>query len=128
MEKNIISKRFTFSSAHYLPDHKNCGVLHGHNWGLEVSVIGDINEKGMVVDFHKMKEIVKEEVIGDADKNRLLDHNFLNEFIPEIVPTCENLAKWIWNKLELQFEAIGVELYCIKINETEDSYFSYYGE
>lgn len=49
----------SFSAAHQLPDHPGkCSNLHGHRWEVEVRIIAyDLDEQGMVVDFHDLKEL-----------------------------------------------------------------------
>ena len=71
---------------------------HGHNYTLEVTVKGDVNpQTGFVVDLRELKDILNREVM-DA-----LDHRHLNKEVPEFftqIPTTENLAIAIWNRLQ----------------------------
>lgn len=92
MEKWRISKRMEIAGAHKLnlPYESKCRNLHGHNWLVTVYCEGDeLNAEGMIVDF----ALVKKEIHG------FLDHGFINELIPRINPTAENMAKWIANKV-----------------------------
>lgn len=85
-----------FSAAHSLRDYPgDCANLHGHNWHLEITVGGTLNESGMVMDFRELKRQVK--AITDT-----LDHKYINEVPPfdTINPTAENLAKYIFDELE----------------------------
>jgi 6-pyruvoyltetrahydropterin/6-carboxytetrahydropterin synthase len=70
---------------------------YGHNYVLEVEVEGEIDpEKAMVVNLTDLDRILKEEV------DRPLDHRNLNLDVPEFretVPTFENLARWIWDRI-----------------------------
>jgi 6-pyruvoyltetrahydropterin/6-carboxytetrahydropterin synthase len=70
---------------------------YGHNYALEVSVAGEADaDSGMVVNLTDLDRILKEEV------DRPLDHRHLNAEIPEFartVPTAENLARWIWDRV-----------------------------
>jgi len=78
-----ITKIFTFDSAHYLPNHKGkCKNLHGHTYTLYVTIKGEIDKNGFVVDFGDLKESIKPII-------DLLDHNYLNDILE--TPTCENL-------------------------------------
>ena len=45
-----------FSASHFLRFCGDCEHLHGHNYTLEVFIIGPLNNDGMVVDFSKVKE------------------------------------------------------------------------
>ena len=86
-----------FEAAHRLPDYEGkCCRLHGHNWRVEVSVCGEtLNELGMLVDFHDLKDAAK----GVLNE---LDHHYLNELeaFSQLNPTAENLARYVYEKLE----------------------------
>ncbi|HEX9286460.1 MAG TPA: 6-carboxytetrahydropterin synthase [Thermoanaerobaculia bacterium] len=75
---------------------------YGHNFALEVSVVGPIDpESEMVVNLTDLDRILKEEV--DAP----LDHRNLNLDVPEfakVPPTAEHLAVWIWRRLARRIE------------------------
>src|SRR5512146_996358 len=97
---------------------------HGHNYTLEVTVKGQVDRKsGFVVDLKELKEVMNREVI-DA-----LDHRFLNKEVPEFahaIPTTENLAVGIWNRLRPKLHL--AELHRIRVYETPDLFVDYYGE
>jgi len=89
----IIKKEFKFDSAHKLPNYPGkCKNLHGHTWKLIISLEGEVNEKGMIIDFKDLKQQVNEKVV---DK---LDHTYLNDIIEN--PTCENIILWIKEQLK----------------------------
>jgi 6-pyruvoyltetrahydropterin/6-carboxytetrahydropterin synthase len=71
---------------------------YGHNYSLEIAVAGNPDPaSGMIVNLTDLDRILKEEV------DRPLDHRHLNAEIPEFqttVPTAENLAVWIWRRVE----------------------------
>lgn len=92
-----IFKEFTFEAAHRLPfvpaDHK-CHRLHGHSFRVEVHVGGEVDAStGWIVDFADIKTAFK-------PLYNQLDHNYLNEIDGLENPTSENLAVWIWDRLE----------------------------
>jgi len=78
---------------------------YGHNYALEVSVAGEADaENGMIVNITDLDRILKEEV------DRPLDHRNLNAEIPEFsrkVPTAENLARWIWDRVAARLAREG---------------------
>lgn len=87
-----VGKIFTFDSAHFLPNYYGkCERMHGHTYRLKVVVEGPIGDNGLVIDFVILKKIVKEQVLDR------IDHQVLNDVLA--VPSCENLAKWIWGQL-----------------------------
>ena len=78
---------------------------YGHNYALDVSVAGEADPAtGMVVNLTDLDRILKEEV------DRPLDHRNLNAEIPEFartVPTAENLARWIWDRVAARIAKEG---------------------
>ena len=87
---------FTFDAAHRLPQvpegHK-CSRLHGHTFRVEVHVSGPVDESlGWVIDFGDLKKICKPVI-------EQLDHHYLNEIPGLENPTCEVIARWLWQRL-----------------------------
>jgi len=112
----IIGREFSFDAAHKLEWHNGkCKNLHGHTYRLEVLVKGELNRAGIVIDFHELNEIVKDEVLA------FLDHSYLNDIIDN--PTAEEISIWIWNKLKEKLEG----LYEVKIWEGLKSFVIYRG-
>jgi len=92
-----IYKAFTIEAAHRLPnlpdDHK-CSRLHGHSFRIEIHVSGDVDEAtGWVIDFSDISRAFK-------PLFECLDHHYLNDIEGLENPTSENMAKWVWQKLE----------------------------
>ncbi len=89
-----IEAEFNFAAAHRLPRYSGkCFNLHGHNYRFQVAVRGDPDPySGMLIDFVDIEKAVKDHVL---DK---VDHTNLNDFIEN--PTAENIAVWIWQRLE----------------------------
>ena len=123
--KVAVFRKAHFNSAHRLhnpkwTDEKNRAVFglcnnpnyHGHNYELEVQVIGEIDpETGYVYDLGKLSDIIKTQV-----ENRF-DHKNLNldcaEF-KDLNPTAENIVVIIWQILRGQIEEnfdVKVRLY-----------------
>ncbi len=59
-----------FSAAHFIIGHKKCEYLHGHNWRIGLTIEGDEDERGLVVDFLDIKSLM--EKICNAYDHRLL--------------------------------------------------------
>ena len=102
-----VSRREHFNSAHRLhnvnwSDEKNASVFgkcnnpnfHGHNYELEVKLIGAIDENtGYVIDTKYLSDLIKVNVL---DK---FDHKNLNLDVEEfkvLNPTTENIAMIIY--------------------------------
>ncbi|MFX0107030.1 MAG: 6-pyruvoyl tetrahydropterin synthase family protein [Candidatus Hodarchaeota archaeon] len=47
-----------FSSAHFVVGADYSESLHGHNYKVELKLIGQLNEEGMVLDFRDVKKKV----------------------------------------------------------------------
>jgi 6-pyruvoyltetrahydropterin/6-carboxytetrahydropterin synthase len=97
---------------------------HGHNYTLEVTVKGQVDQRsGFVVDLKELKEIMNREVI------EAVDHRFLNKEVAEFkdrIPTTENLAITIWGWLKPKLSVAA--LHRIRVYETPDLFVDYYGE
>jgi 6-pyruvoyltetrahydropterin/6-carboxytetrahydropterin synthase len=135
----LITKRVEFSASHVcrnplLSDRENEELFgaaankhgHGHNYTIDVTVEGDPDPvTGMVLDLKKLKDVVNREVI------QTYDHRFLNYEVPpfdHVVPTAENIAIDIWNRLAPHIAQVGGQLQCIRVYETNDLYVDYFGE
>lgn len=92
-----IFKIFRIEAAHYLPHlpegHK-CRRMHGHSFRIEVHAAGPLDpELDWVMDFAELKRAFQP--LFDQ-----LDHHCLNEIEGLENPTSENLARWIWTRLQ----------------------------
>tara|TARA_Y100000994_G_scaffold124696_1_gene102324 strand:- start:5157 stop:5558 length:402 start_codon:yes stop_codon:yes gene_type:complete len=131
-----ITRRERFSSAHKLNNNNlsnedndklfgKCYKLHGHNYELFVTVTGTVSKiSGFVIDIKDLKQIIHNKVISK------LDHNYINDvdFMQNKIATTENLCLSIWAELEEPIRQLGGQLYKIKIMETENNYFEYFGK
>lgn len=86
-----------FAAAHRLRNyHGKCESLHGHNWKVEVYVVGkELDKEGMLIDFQALKSLVKK----CLDR---LDHTYLNDLTPfdKENPTSEHIARYIFYLLK----------------------------
>jgi 6-pyruvoyltetrahydropterin/6-carboxytetrahydropterin synthase len=114
-EEWLIYKEFRFEAAHTLPNHDGkCRRLHGHSWVGRVYLKGEKlidsgSKQGMIMDYGEIKSYLKP-LLDD-----FLDHHYLNETTGLINPTSEELAKWIFERLET---ANLPGLYAVEIRET----------
>ncbi|MCD6579273.1 6-carboxytetrahydropterin synthase QueD [bacterium] len=104
------------SGAHFLRNyHGKCENLHGHNWKIEIEFSSnDLDKLGMVMDFKLAKNYLKEII-------NVLDHKNLNEIEPfdKINPTAENLAKFIFDRINKKAEDKNNYLKSVSVWETE---------
>ena len=117
-----ICKTFSFEAAHFLPNHLGkCKNLHGHSYILEVEVRGvpkkgKSAEKGMIIDFGRLKQIVNETIIDKLD-HTMLNENFIN-------PTAEIMVFKMGTMIRntLVAKNTGVCLQRVRLYETATAY------
>ena len=131
----ILTKKFKFSAAHryhhpdwseevnlaaFGDDHR----VHGHNYELEVSLSGDVDEEtGFLADLGLIKALVQEHVID------ILDHSQIEVDIAWFAqrrPTSENIIRYIWAQLEPLMPP-DVALTRLKLFETPSIYTEFDG-
>lgn len=92
---------------------------HGHNYHLEVSVVGEIDPRtGMIVDLGALQKAIDNYVVEP------FDHTFLNKDIPhfaKVVPTAENIALYIAQLLQQPIRELGAELEKVKLIESPNN-------
>ncbi|MEH7388516.1 6-carboxytetrahydropterin synthase QueD [Bacillus sp. JJ1521] len=90
----LISKEFTFDAAHHLHCYEGkCKNLHGHTYKVVFGISGFLDDIGLVIDFGDIKEIWKNEI------EIYLDHRYMNETLPNMNTTAENMVVWIYEKM-----------------------------
>jgi 6-pyruvoyltetrahydropterin/6-carboxytetrahydropterin synthase len=125
----LVGRRESFNAAHQLydpdlSDDENqrlfgkCANLHGHNYVLEVVVAGDVDQAtGYVIDLKVLAKIIAKQIIQDVDHRNL---NTDVAWLKGRVPTAENLAEAIWERL--QPELPGGLLRSVRVWETDKNW------
>jgi 6-pyruvoyltetrahydropterin/6-carboxytetrahydropterin synthase len=133
-----LTRRERFNAAHRMfksewNDSKNEEIYgkcsnpnwHGHNYTLFVTVKGEIDtEIGYLINLKTLSKIIKKYIIEKIDHKNM---NVEVDFMQNRIASSENLAVAIWETLEPPINDIGVELHCVKIQETENNSVEYYG-
>ncbi|WP_066287641.1 6-carboxytetrahydropterin synthase QueD [Bacillus sp. FJAT-29937] len=117
----LVSKEFTFDSAHHLHDYEGkCKNLHGHTYKVIFGISGLVDHRGLLIDFGDIKEIWKNDI------EIYLDHRYLNETLPPMNTTAENMVVWIYEKMQ---ESLDIRKYndaarveFVRLYETPTSY------
>jgi 6-pyruvoyltetrahydropterin/6-carboxytetrahydropterin synthase len=121
MTRCVINRRAEFSASHryWLPElsasenEARFGACtnfpgHGHNYVLYVSMAGDIDDNGMVLNLSDVKHTIAREVVSQ------LNFSYLNavwlEF-EQALPTTENIARAIWQRLEPHLPLVNIQLF-----------------
>ncbi len=134
-----ITRRERFNAAHRLfredfSDEKNLEIFgkcsnpnwHGHNYELFVTVKGEINKQtGFLVNLKRLSKIIRENIILKLDHKNI---NLEVEFMKDKLASTENLAVGIWQELEPHIKALGADLHCVKVTESENNFVEYFGD
>ena len=109
--------QMSFSSAHWLRNYVGkCANLHGHNYRVEVYVRGNqLDAAEMLMDFAHLKSATRRVV-------DYLDHQNINELPPfdqEMNPTAERMAEYFWSEVGREISNERVQVYKVRIWETD---------
>ena len=114
-----------FSAAHNLRNFRGkCEALHGHNWKVEVVLSGkNLDDSGVVLDFAEIKAATSE-IMSE------IDHRYLNDlpFFVENNPSSENIARYIFHRLQQKIDNDRVRIRRVTAWESQDACASYLGE
>ena len=136
MPEVTVTRRLQFNAAHRvhnpaLSDEENRALYgkcnnpnwHGHNYTLEVSVAGPIDERtGYVIDLGALSDLVEREVLERVDhRNFNLDVDFMRG----INPTTENIVVAFWRLLEPRVRP--GRLTRLRLWETDKNHVEYEG-
>ena len=125
--KSKIFYEGTIDSAHFVPDsNSKCENIHGHTWKVQIDIVGEIQNDGMILDFGKIKDL-----LNTLDHNvddyppytpRRIKHpdnrqcgwfvkHIINDIIPK--PTAENMSIYIHDQIMnyKQIEFCNVRIY-----------------
>lgn len=135
--KAYFGRRYALSASHRL----HCDALtpeqnreaygkcnnphgHGHNYVIEVLIGGPVaQDTGMVVNLVDLDNAVRTRVLERFDHTNLnLDPLFTAQ-----VPTTENLCRAVF-RLLVDAVPAGSELEYVRVEETENNFFQYFGE
>lgn len=112
-----------FSASHYLRgyQHGKDEPMHGHNWRVQIEVrTPSLDVRGISVDFVSVRERLKQEL-------HQLDYKLINDlpFFKRVNPSSENMAKFIYDRLEDHIAKEGGTLSRVTVWETQYCAASY---
>ena len=136
MPQVTVTRRLRFNAAHRvhnpaLSDQENAAIFgkcnnpnwHGHNYILDVSVEGDIDDRtGYVFDLGALKQIVEREIVDKVDHRNF---NLDVDFMESVIPTSENIIVAFWRLLNDRVKP--ARLARLVLWETENNYVEYTG-
>ena len=120
----LVSKEFTFDASHHLHNYEGkCKNLHGHTYKVIFGISGYVDDRGIMIDFGDIKDIWKTEI------EIFLDHRYLNETLPPMNTTAENMVVWIYEKMKDSLQSKnrmtnyhGARVEFVRLFETPTSY------
>jgi len=130
-----LSQRFEFSATHRLHNpalgaEENSQLFgkcnnphgHGHNYELQVTLVGEPGANGELIEIPRLERVVQSTVIDR------FDHRNLNVELPEFKehnPTVENIARVIYRLLDRPISAAGATLGSVTLWETPKTFCEY---
>jgi 6-pyruvoyltetrahydropterin/6-carboxytetrahydropterin synthase len=135
MQRFQVTKVIEFAYGHRLLNHDGkCRYLHGHNGMVEVDLdAAALDKMGMVIDFSRVSEVVKNWIDANLDHRMLLHRDdpmtpvlqAAGEplFVMDVNPTAENIAALIWGAAR----KAGLQVAEVRVWETSTSRASYRG-
>jgi 6-pyruvoyltetrahydropterin/6-carboxytetrahydropterin synthase len=130
-----LSEKFEFSASHRLhnpalSDEENRRTYgkcnnpagHGHNYELQITLVGTPDAHGVLVDLPAFERLVADHVIDP------FDHKNLNAEVPEFhtrIPSVENIAQVIYHRLKAPLHSDRARLASITVWETPKTWCEY---
>lgn len=132
-----LTRSIDFAAAHRLhapglSESENLAIFgkcnnpkgHGHNYGVEITVIGEPDlATGMIVDLLALDAVLEREIMARYDHKHLNDDT---EDFRAANPTSENLTLAIWRHLVNKIPA-PARLQKVVVRETDRNFFEYTG-
>ncbi len=132
-----LTRSIDFAAAHRLhapglSESENLAIFgkcnnpkgHGHNYGVEITVIGEPDPAtGMIVDLLALDAVLEREIMARYDHKHLNDDT---EDFRAANPTSENLTLAIWRHLVNKIPA-PARLQKVVVRETDRNFFEYTG-
>lgn len=99
---------------------------HGHNYVLEVTIVGNIDpDTGYVIDLKHLRDILERKILSKVDHRNL---NMDVDFMQGKLTSSEHFAVAIWEQIEADIRTSSRKLYSVKLFETERNFVEYRGE
>ncbi|MCX8011467.1 MAG: 6-carboxytetrahydropterin synthase [Ignavibacteria bacterium] len=131
-----ISKQFTWEMGHRLQFHNGlCKNLHGHSYKMIVTLEGEVNQNGILVDFYDVFKLVSP-IIQELDHSFICDKSD-KELIDSLqklgskisvidtTTTVENICKYIADRIANEKLPNNLSKLTVIVYETEDAFAEY---
>ena len=131
----FITKQYSFCAAHRYwntnwSEEENKNIfgkdvyIHGHNYLLDVTISGPIDEKsGFIINLKTLNDLIEKKVLS------ILDHSQIEKDIrwfDSRQPSTEHLVVFIWDQIAKNIP-LPAKIYKIRLQETPTIYTEYFG-
>lgn len=111
-----ISKEFAWEMGHRLPYHtEGCQNIHGHSYRARVSVAGEPDAQGMVIDYTDLSRVLRPlleqmdhaYMVDPSDElmKQTLDSSGLKRLDVPFFTTAENICAWLLEEIHAVLRA-----------------------
>ncbi|WP_414047720.1 6-pyruvoyl trahydropterin synthase family protein [Macrococcus equi] len=102
--------KFTTNNRIFFPNGKHKDLFH-HTYHFEISIMSPVDQFGLGIDFYKIEQIYNDKIAPQ------LNAPVLNEALPEMNTTVENIAYYIWQQFE---HNITAPIHSLTLYETKN--------
>jgi 6-pyruvoyltetrahydropterin/6-carboxytetrahydropterin synthase len=113
LEINGWSSKITFSATHLIAGHYKCGRLHGHDYGINAVIEGEIGHDGVIMDFISVKEFLR----GVASE---LDHKVLVPAMDPSVKVAGPSVRYVSEGKTYEFPAADCVMLDVAVTSAEE--------
>ena len=128
-----IAKEFNWEMGHRLPEHfGKCKNIHGHSYKMLVEIEGNLNDKGMVMDYYDLRDVI-DPLVEELDHSFMVNQKdlpvveFLEKMkskrtIVDFDSTVENITTYFLTKIKNAKLPSNVKKVKVRVCETPDDY------
>lgn len=128
-----IAKEFNWEMGHRLPEHfGKCKNIHGHSYKMLVEIEGELNDKGMVMDYYDLRDVI-DPIVEELDHSFMANEKDLpvveflekmksKRMIVDFDSTVENITTYFLNKIKNAKLPSNIKKLKVRVCETPDDY------
>ena len=128
-----VAKEFRWEMGHRLPEHFGlCKNIHGHSYRMIVEFEGELDERGMVIDFYDVEKIITPIIekldhafmvsINDEGVINFLEKMNSKKVVVDFESTVENISKYLPEEISNTKLSSNVRVISVRVFETFDDY------
>jgi 6-pyruvoyltetrahydropterin/6-carboxytetrahydropterin synthase len=128
-----IAKEFNWEMGHRLPEHfGKCKNIHGHSYKMLVEIEGELNDKGMVMDYYDLRDVI-DPIVEELDHSFMANEKDLpvveflekmksKRMIVDFDSTVENITTYFLNRIKNAKLPSNIKKLKVRVCETPDDY------